>query len=74
MKDVIAAYAKAGKSTIISNAIGFLCDNIEVLHDLGVEGERYAAQHGVRFVRSESVHSHPAFIRMLADRVTDKLD
>ena len=73
VEDVIAAYAAAGKSTIVGNAIGFLCDNIEVLHDLGVEGERCAAGHGLRFVRAESVHSHPAFIRMLADRVADKL-
>jgi protoheme ferro-lyase len=73
VEEVIAAYAKAGKSTIVSSAIGFLCDNIEVLHDLGVEGERCAAQHGVRFVRAESVHRHPAFIRMLADHVADKL-
>lgn len=73
VEDVIAAYAKAGKSAIVSNAIGFLCDNIEVLYDLGVEGQRYATECGVRFVRSESVHSHPAFIGMLADRVAAKL-
>ena len=73
VEDVIAAYAAAGKTTIVGNAIGFLCDNIEVLHDLGVEGRRCAAGHGVRFVRAESVHSHPAFIGMLADRVADKL-
>jgi len=74
VEDVIAGYAKAGKSIIVSCAVGFLCDNIEVLYDLGVEGARCAAENGVRFVRAESVHSHPAFIRMLADRVTDKLD
>ena len=73
VEDVIAAYAEAGKSTIVSHAIGFLCDNVEVLYDLGVEGRRCAAEHGVRFVRAESVHSHPAFIRMLADRVAVKL-
>lgn len=73
VEDVIAAYADAGKSTIVSNAIGFLCDNIEVLYDLGVEGRRCAAEQGLRFVRAESVHSHPAFIRMLADRVAAKL-
>ena len=73
VEDVISAYARAGKSVIVSNAVGFLCDNIEVLYDLGVEGARCAAENGVRFVRAESVHSHPAFIRMLADRVAGKL-
>ena len=73
VEDVIAAFARGGKSSIVSNAIGFLCDNVEVLYDLGVEGERCAARHGLRFVRSESVHSHPAFITMLADRVAAHL-
>ena len=73
LDDAIATYASAGKATIVSTAIGFLCDNVEVLYDLGVEGERSAAQHGLHFLRAQSVHSHPAFIRMLAGRVAAKL-
>ena len=58
---------------MVSSAIGFLCDNVEVLYDLGIEGKRNAEQHGLTFTRAESVHSHPDFILMLADRVEAKL-
>ena len=61
--------AGAGKTTILASAIGFLCDNVEVLYDLGVEGERCAKSHKISFARAESVHTHPAFIAMLADRI-----
>jgi ferrochelatase len=72
--EAIAAFAAAGKTKIVSSAIGFLCDNIEVMYDLGVEGKRSADAHGMVFARAESVHSHPAFINMLADRVEAKLN
>lgn len=73
LEEAIAAFAKAGKTKIVSSAIGFLCDNVEVLYDLGIEGKRSADQHGMAFARAESVHSHPAFVSMLADHVEAKL-
>ena len=69
----LSSVAEAGKTTIVSSAIGFLCDNVEVLYDLGIEGRRDAERHGLAFLRAASVHSHPAFIRMLADRVEAQL-
>lgn len=63
----------SGKRNVIGAAIGFLCDNVEVLHDLGVEGKQHAESKGMTFVRAESVHDHPAFIGMLADQVISKL-
>ncbi len=74
VEEAIAAFAEAGKTTIVSSAIGFLCDNVEVLYDLGIEGKRSAEAHGMAFARAESVHSHPAFVSMLADRVEAKLN
>ncbi len=73
VEEAIAACAEAGKTKIVSSAIGFLCDNVEVMYDLGIEGQRSAEAHGMVFARAESVHSHPAFISMLADRVEAKL-
>jgi ferrochelatase len=73
LEEAIEAFAQAGKAAVVSAAIGFLCDNVEVLYDLGIEGEKRAADLGLDFVRAESVHDHPAFIHMLADHVQDKL-
>ncbi len=69
----IDALAEAGKKTIVSAAIGFLCDNVEVLYDLGIEGKKHAEKRGLPFTRAESVHTHPTFIGMLTDRVVAKL-
>lgn len=74
LEEALATFAKAGKKTVLSNAIGFLCDNVEVVYDLGIEGQRCAERQGMAFFRAESVHSHPTFIRLLADRVEAKLN
>ena len=73
LEEAIVAFATAGKKTIVSSAIGFLCDNVEVVYDLGIEGQRCAERLGLTFLRAESVHNHPAFIGLLADRVEAKL-
>ena len=73
LEEAIDAFAQAGKATVVSTAIGFLCDNVEVLYDLGIGGKKRADDLGLDFVRAESVHDHPAFIHMLANRVQAKL-
>ena len=74
LEDVIEELGKRGDvKTIVGSAIGFLCDNVEVLHDLGVEGKEEAEKAGMKFVRAESVHTHPEFIALLADQVEAKL-
>jgi ferrochelatase len=60
---------EAGAKRIVAAPIGFLCDNVEVLYDLGVEGREHAAKLGVEFEAAEAVNTHPAFINMLADQV-----
>lgn len=73
LEEALASLAQAGKTAVVSAAIGFLCDNVEVLYDLGIAGKKRAAELGLTFVRAESVHDHPAFIQMLADHVQDRL-
>ncbi len=73
LEEAIDSLAEAGKAVVVSAAIGFLCDNVEVLYDLGIEGQKCAVQRGLTFIRAESVHDHPTFIHMLADRVQAKL-
>lgn len=62
-----------GAERVVASPIGFLCDNVEVLYDLGVEGTRIAERMKIGFIRAESVNLHPAFIAMLADQVEAKL-
>ena len=63
----------AGANKIVAVPIGFLCDNVEVLYDLGIEGRNKARQLGVQFSAANAVNTHPAFIKLLADQVEAKL-
>lgn len=60
---------KRGKRDVVVQAAGFLVDHTEVLYDLDVEAKELADKLGIGFTRAACVHDHPAYIRMLADRV-----
>ncbi|MBX3475642.1 MAG: ferrochelatase [Planctomycetes bacterium] len=65
--------AESGATRIVAVPIGFLCDNVEVLYDLGIEGRQKAETLGVPFATANAVNTHPAFIKLLADQVEAKL-
>ena len=67
--DVIHEVAKEGIKCIIAQPIGFLCDHIEVLFDIGVEAEEAAEEAGVKLYRAKTVNDDPKFIDALADIV-----
>lgn len=54
--------------------IGFLCDNVEILHDLDVEVKDVCQFLCVRYLRTEAVNDHPKFIEMMGRQVLEKLD
>ena len=65
----LARLADAGERHAVVTPIGFLCDHVEVLYDLGVEARELAAARGLTMHRAAAVNAHPAFIAMLADLV-----
>lgn len=65
--------AESGANKIVAVPIGFLCDNVEVLYDLGIEGKQKAEELGIKFAAANSVNTHQAFINLLADQVEAKL-
>lgn len=67
--DVIEEVGKDGVKNIIVQPIGFLCDHIEVLFDIGVEAEEAAEEAGVKLYRAKTVNDDPKFIEALADVV-----
>jgi ferrochelatase len=60
---------ESGAQRVVAAPIGFLCDNVEVLYDLGFEGKLHSDKLALPFIAAEAVNTHPAFIRMLADQV-----
>ncbi|MEZ5992638.1 MAG: ferrochelatase [Planctomycetota bacterium] len=73
LEHVIEELKDGGAQKIVAAPIGFLCDNVEVLYDLGVEGKEKADELQLPFAAAEAVNTHPAFIRQLADNVEAKL-
>lgn len=63
-----AAHARGCREAVVQ-AAGFLVDHTEVLYDLDVEAAAEAKRLGLGFTRARCVHTHPAFIAMLAERV-----
>ena len=66
--------AKEGVENVIVQPIGFLCDHIEVLFDIGVEAEEAAKETGINLLRAKTVNDDPKFIAALADVVHKMMD
>jgi protoporphyrin/coproporphyrin ferrochelatase len=66
---VVRSLAGDGERDAVVVPAGFVCDHVEVLHDLDVEAVAHARAHGLTLHRAATVGEHPAFIEGLADLV-----
>lgn len=69
----IEALGKSGVPAVVVAPIGFLCDHVEVLFDLDVEARAAATDNGLPFYRSKTPGTHPSFIGMLADNISNRM-
>jgi ferrochelatase len=69
IEDVIVELAQAGERRLLVVPVGFVCDHVEILYDIDIEGRQLAQAHDARLERSESLNASPAFIATLADLV-----
>lgn len=67
--DVIEELAGKGFTDIVVQPIGFVCDHIEVLFDIGVEAKEAAARAGVNLYRAETVNDDDGYIAALGQGV-----
>lgn len=67
--DVIEEISKEGVKNVIAQPIGFICDHIEVLFDIGVEAQETSDEVGVKLFRAKTVNDDPKFIEAMADVV-----
>jgi len=66
---VLESLAADGERHAVVVPAGFVCDHVEVLHDLDVEAVARARARGVTLHRAATVGDHPAFIEGIADLV-----
>lgn len=72
--DVIEEIAKDGVKNIIAQPIGFICDHIEVLFDIGVEAQEISDEVGIKLYRAKTVNDDPKFIEAMADVVQKMME
>ena len=69
IEDVIVELGQTGERRLLVVPIGFMCDHVEILYDIDIEGRQLAQAHSARLERSESLNASPTFIAALADLV-----
>ena len=72
--DVIHDIAEEGVKYAVVQPIGFLCDHVEVLFDIGIEAMEAAEEEGITLLRAKTVNDDPKFIEAMADEVLKLMD
>jgi ferrochelatase len=62
-----------GVRNVVVDPIGFISDHMEVLFDLDIEAKDLAVDLGMTMVRAGTVGTHPVFIRMIRELITERL-
>lgn len=62
-----------GTRNVVIAPVGFLSDHMEILYDLDTEAAHLARDLGMGLVRAATVGTHPAFVRMIAQLVKERL-
>ena len=73
IEDVLADLASQGCPAVVVCSAGFVADHLEILYDLDIEAQEIARRAGMRLVRTEMPNADPAFVRVLAGVVRERL-
>lgn len=57
---------------VILSPIGFISDHMEVLFDLDTEAKDVCTELGLNMLRAGTVGTHPSFIRMIRELITER--
>jgi protoporphyrin/coproporphyrin ferrochelatase len=71
--DVIKTFDVPPAKGVLLVPVGFLCDNVEVVYDLDIEAKQAAEAKGLEFRRAGTVGDHPKFIKMMAEKVLERV-
>jgi protoporphyrin/coproporphyrin ferrochelatase len=62
-----------GVRNVVVSPVGFISDHMEVLYDLDIEAKDLAVELGMTLVRASTVGTHPAFIRMIRELISERV-
>ncbi len=69
IRDVLRDLAAGGVRYVIVQPIGFLCDHVEVLYDIGIEAAEVAKEVGITLLHAKTVNDDTKFVTALANVV-----
>ncbi len=73
VEDTIVGLRAAGHTSVFLQPIGFVCDHVEILFDVDILFRDFAARHGMKLYRAESLNESPAFIQAVAGLARERL-
>lgn len=73
-EEILKDAAGLGETTALIMPIGFLFDNMEIVHDLDRELAGAAAGFGIRMLRVSTAGDHPKIIRMIRKLIMERVD
>lgn len=65
-------HEERGTNKVVSIAIGFVSDHVEILFDIDIEAQKVAQEIGMRLVRPPALNTDPLFIGTLASVIHNK--
>ncbi|HEU5348281.1 MAG TPA: ferrochelatase [Ktedonobacterales bacterium] len=71
--DTLRVLKSEGVNAVVVAPIGFLSDHVEVLYDLDVEARQLADELGLTMARAQTVGTHPAFVEMIRQLITERI-
>jgi protoporphyrin/coproporphyrin ferrochelatase len=71
--DLLQAIERSGAKRVLVCPIGFVADHLEILYDLDVEAQKFAAKKEIQVRRTASFNDRPEFIRALAAVTADAM-
>jgi ferrochelatase len=66
VESVLAELAEAGSRRVLLVPIGFVADHVEILYDIDIAFQKFAAERGILLRRTGSLNDSPTLIRALA--------
>ena len=69
-----ALKGEGGGTDVVIAPIGFVSDHMEILFDLDTQARQLCEELGINMVRAETVGTHPIFIRMIRELISERLD
>ncbi len=72
LEEYIPELAAKGVKNMVSIAVGFVCDHVEILYDIDIEAQKAARENGVRLERPSALNDDPLFIETLVDLIQER--